>query len=497
MRVTPCSLGLWGLARKKGSAPQGDNLFSEQEIQDYSHQDAVTTSNTVPKAQKATAPSTAPAVPSDTVAPTGEKLEDLLPKAGQTSRKSSIDRSSVDQQYAALNPEKARFDIEKRARNTVLLLILMLVLYALVVILPADLFFTFSVESFATRVTKAITANVQQAAQVLTGASTNGFSHSNLLIYALVMLVGAALSCCGAAYQGTFQNDLATPSTLGVMSGASMGMVFYLVSNTSTVLESRSLMALDEEQAAQIATQYGTTSLSDLSLYFSQSIGVFYSLAGALLVVFLTVLISKIAGYGKISNIGLVIAGQVFSAVAGAVVTLYRLMLMSTGGQQAVTALGSLQTGDLSGLGNIYDALFLGLPVLTCIVLLCLMAPKLNAIAFGADEARTLGIRVGVLRGVVIGISTLMTALVVSYCGAIGFVGFLIPHMVRRFVGPDFRYLLPASAFAGASFVLVVFYAYTTLTGYQGGIGLVTTCFGAVVFIFTLVKRRQVPNVEK
>ena len=478
------------MANKKRASSSNDDLFSAEELLEFKSGQTATGAQTPA--------SSAAGVPSAQKSSTGEQLKDLIPGGSSRQSATTIDTSSYAGLYSGPSAEKTRFAMDKRARNTVMLLILLLVVYAIVVILPTDLFVQSSAESFLSRFSTALTANVEQTAKVLTGVSSGGFSYSHIIIYALVVFVGAALATCGAAYQGCFRNDLATPSTLGVMSGASLGMVIYLVNNTSAVMESRSYIALNEEQAAQIAAQTGSSgvTMTDFSFYLSQSTGIIYSLVGALIVVALTVIISKIAGKGKISNVGLIIAGQVFSAVAGSVVTLYRLMLVSSGGQAAATALGSLQTGDLSSLGNTYDLLFFGLPILVCIVILCLSAPRMNALAFGMAEAKTMGIRTSLLRGVIIAVSTLMTAIVVAYCGSIGFVGFLIPHMVRRIVGPDFRYLLPASALAGGAFVLVVFYGYSCLTNYQGGIGLVTTCVGAVVFIAAIVKRRRIPNAQ-
>lgn len=408
----------------------------------------------------------------------------------------SIDSSDYERIYAAPDAEKARFAMDKRKRSILMLLILTIVVYVLAVVFPSGLFELNSTEPFATTFATKVTANLQQLARTLSGSATGGLAHSSILIYALAALVGAALATSGAAYQGSFQNDLASPSTLGVMSGASLGMVVYLTTNAGNALEAKGFVALNAQQAAQIGGDAAANSISDLSFYLMQTTGIIYSFIGALAVVALTVIISKIAGRGKLSNAGLVIAGQVFGALAGSVVTLYRLMLQTSGGQEAVSSLASLQTGDLTGLGNSFDALFLGIPVFVCIIILCLLAPKLNVVAFGADEARSMGFNVEVLRGIVIAISTLMTAIVVSYCGAIGFVGFLIPHMVRRLVGPDFRYLLPASAFAGAAFLIVIFYGYSCLVGYMGGIGLITTCVGAVVFFASIAQRRKISHAQ-
>lgn len=404
-----------------------------------------------------------------------------------------IDDSAVQAATVPGKEAKGRFALEKRQRCVLVLAVALIVVYLVVLLLPQDLGSVFVAgDGAAARFKVLFDANIDLLTQVLSGRAVNGFSNSEILIYALIALVGAGLSTVGAAYQGSFRNALATPSTLGVMSGASVGLAVYILVQKDAVLEANSRIVITAEDAAQ----YTGTQLTDFSYYLMQLQGTIYALVGALTVVVLVVLIAKLAGRGKMSMVTLVVAGQVFAALANSFVVLFRLYLQTTGGQEAVSSFASMQTGDFSTLGNVYDALFLGAPILVCVVLFILLSGKMNVLAFGDDEARLLGIRVGILRGVVVAFATVMTALIVSFVGAIGFVGFLIPHMTKRFVGPDFRYLIPASALAGGIFLLVVQYIYSCLPLVDAGIGVVTTCIGAVVFLFAVVRERRAPRAE-
>lgn len=264
-------------------------------------------------------------------------------------------------------------------------------------------------------------------------------------------------------------------------------MFFYLTcQNEAAQIAQR--IAVTEEQAAQLAT---SAQANPLTTYLGFIEGAIYAMAGAFIVVILTAVIAKLAGRGKLNNAVLIIAGQVFASIANAFIVLFRLYLETTLGQDAVSSFAMAQIGDLSGIGRTYDLLFMGLPIVIALVVLYLLAPQMNAIALGGDEAQALGLRVDVVRVLVIVLSTVVTAVIVAFVGSIGFVGFAIPQMVRRFVGPDFRYLLPASALAGASFLLVVNFVYSSFTFTTTGIGVVTSLIGGVVFVITVARQRR------
>ena len=101
-----------------------------------------------------------------------------------------------------------------------------------------------------------------------------------------------------------------------------------------------------------------------------------------------------------------------------------------------------------------------------------------------------MGIKVELTRNIMIGIVTILTAVVISFCGQIGFVGFIVPHMARRFVGPDFRYLVPASALLGAICMTGVYYI-AMLVGYASNINFVTSLVGGLAFLIMIMRFRN------
>ena len=134
--------------------------------------------------------------------------------------------------------------------------------------------------------------------------------------------------------------------------------------------------------------------------------------------------------------------------------------------------------------------MLVAIPVLLAITAVMLMRSRLNLLVFGEDEARSMGIRVELTRNLMVGIVTFLTAIVISFCGQIGFVGFIIPHLARRFVGPDFRYLVPGSALLGAVCMMTVYYIATVI-GYSSNINFVTSLVGGTIFLIMIIRFRN------
>lgn len=458
----------------RGAKKSSSSLFGADEIRDFSNQEQLAGNQDQCQEGVRQVPQTV--------------TEDRLGRAGRRRQNTVIDTGDVQRMMQASTAEQRRFAMDPRLRTVCLLLIIFVVVYVACLVLPDHIVRAVSTQgslSFA----EIIQSNFEQLAQVLSGRSAAGLEYSSIVIMLLIALVGAGLAAIGASYQVTFRNELATPSSLGVMSGASVGLaVFYLV-NQQQAAEIASRIAVTQEQADALSTG---AQANPLVTYLGFIEGAVYALVGAFVVVALTVVISKLAGHGKLNNAVLIIAGQVFAAVANAFITLFRLYLETTGGQDAVSGFAMAQIGDFSGIGRTGDLLFMGVPILVGLVILFLLSPQMNAIALGGEEAQTFGLRVDVVRGLVIALSTVITALIVAFVGSIGFVGFAIPQIVRRFVGPNFRYLLPASALAGASFLLVVNFIYSSVAFTTSGIGVVTSLLGGVVFIFSIIQQRKV-----
>ncbi|MEU8785334.1 iron ABC transporter permease [Streptomyces sp. NPDC048637] len=228
-------------------------------------------------------------------------------------------------------------------------------------------------------------------------------------------VTGAGLAVVGAAMQALVRNPLAEPYLLGVSSGASLGAVMVIVFGV---------------------TLFGPVSLSAAAF------------AGALLTLLLVYSTAR-AG-GRITSARLVLSGVAVAAVLTAVMDL--LLLTTDRGNEARAVLA----WTLGGLGGAqWDTLWLpGAALLLGIVVLLVQARFLNLLLAGEEAATTMGLDVARFRARMFVLLSLVTGVLVAAAGPIGFVGLMLPHIVRLFVGGDHRRVLPTAALAGAVFLI-------------------------------------------
>ncbi len=262
----------------------------------------------------------------------------------------------------------------------------------------------------------------------------------------LALLVGSMLASAGCAYQGTFRNPLADPYLLGVSAGAGLGATLVIVSR-----DGRPNMLLP------IA-----------------------AFLGAMAAVLITYSLGRSAISGR-SSTALVLAGVAVASLLTAVQTLVQ--------QQNTDVLREVYTwilGRLSTSG--WNELLIILPyVLICMFVLLRYRRVLDVFSVGDEEALTMGLPVAKARGAVIVAASLGTAAAVSVTGLIGFVGIIVPHILRLIVGNSYRILLPLSIIYGGVFlVLADIIARTVLAPQEISIGVVTALLGAPFFLFIL-----------
>ncbi len=267
-------------------------------------------------------------------------------------------------------------------------------------------------------------------------------------------IAGAGLASAGVAFQGILRNPLASPYTLGVSSGASLGAV--------------------------LAIRLGLETAPGLSGALSLPLCAF---AGALFTVFLVWRLGERGGAGPIT---LLLAGVTLAIVESALIT----AVLSTADFGQTYRIVRWQMGDLDVMRYalvIRMAVAVGLGLF--LLLPCLRS--LNALSAGPDTAAGLGIDVpGTTRRVYLAASLLVGA-VVSVVGPIGFVGLLVPHTLRGLLGPDHRLLLPASALCGATFLVACdALAQVILRPAVLPVGVVTACIGGPFFLATLLSSR-------
>ena len=263
------------------------------------------------------------------------------------------------------------------------------------------------------------------------------------------VLVGACLSAAGAAYQGVFQNPMAAPDVLGASAGAGFG--------------------------AALAIYVGLSSMYITLAAFGMS----------LLTVALVFWVSRHAKGERV--LGLVLAGIMVSSLFQAGTSFIKLAADPTNKLPEITywLMGSLSGAKWSELGFVIWPMLLGL------VPLFLLRWRLNGLAMGDDEARAMGVDAGRLRIWLIIAATLVTAASVSVSGMIGWIGLVIPHMVRRICGSDYRWLMPCSMLGGGTFLLIVDNVSRNVTTSGIPIGILTAFIGAPFFLWLITGRGE------
>jgi len=267
----------------------------------------------------------------------------------------------------------------------------------------------------------------------------------------LAAAVGAGLGVCGVVLQSVTRNVLAEPYLLGVSSGASTGAVVVVVLGWGGGL-------------------------------VGQAAGAF---AGGLAAFALVIALSGPGTATALTRVVLtgVAVGQLASALTSLVLTV-------SGDAEAVRGLTFWLLGSLGGARWTDVALCASVVVVGALVCWT-RAAALDAFTFGADAAAALGIPVATTRTVLLVVTALMTAVVVATCGAVGFVGLVLPHLVRRFVGAGHRLLLPSTAVVGAVFLVWVdVFARTVFAPQEVPVGVVTALIGVPVFLVVVRSRR-------
>jgi iron complex transport system permease protein len=276
----------------------------------------------------------------------------------------------------------------------------------------------------------------------------------------LGVLVGAALAVSGAVLQGLFRNPLADPGLVGVSAGSSLGAVSVIV--------------------------LGATVLSPLTAIFGPFALPFAAFVGGLMTTFILYLISTRQGRTSVAT--MLLAGIALGALAMALTGI----LVFVADDRQLRDLTFWQLGSLAG--ATWQKITLVAPVIVLALLATpFLARGLNALALGEAAAGHLGIPIQRLKYVAIVAVSAAVGASVAVSGGIGFVGIVVPHLLRLLIGPDNRYLLPASALLGACILLLADAVSRTIVApAELPIGIVTAIVGAPFFLWILLRRRGV-----
>jgi iron complex transport system permease protein len=262
------------------------------------------------------------------------------------------------------------------------------------------------------------------------------------------VIVGAALSMAGAAYQGLFKNPLVSPDILGVSSGAGFGAALAILFSTAAWM-------------IQISAFIGGI-LAVLASYF----------------------LSRLYKNGQI--LVLVLSGVIVSAFFGALLSITKYVADPYEKLPTIIfwLMGSLSSVRYNDILAILPAIIFGGGVLI------LIRWRINLLSLSQDEAKTLGIDLKKITRIIIICATLLTAASVCISGIIGWVGLVVPHLGRMITGPDYKKLLPLTIVMGASYLLIMDDLSRTIIATEIPLGILTALLGAPFFAYLLWRRK-------
>jgi iron complex transport system permease protein len=268
----------------------------------------------------------------------------------------------------------------------------------------------------------------------------------------LASLVGAGLSVVGTSFQGIFKNPMADPYVLGISSGAALGASLTIVFGVEVSLLGMSLITVTAFIGAVVTT---------LVVYNIARVG------------------------SKIPNITLLLAGVATNYLLSALISLIMIFNREQIEKIIMWTMGSLSTASWN------QVLILTIVVLPSIAVLYFFHRDLNIMLLGEDSARNLGVEVEKVKKIILLISTIMIAAVVSFSGIIGFVGLIIPHTIRLVFGSNHKVVIPFSAIGGAIFLIICDTIARSLITAEIPVGIVTSLFGVPFFLYLLYKTKK------
>ena len=263
----------------------------------------------------------------------------------------------------------------------------------------------------------------------------------------LAALLGATLSLGGMVFQALLRNPLAEPYILGISGGSAIGAIIGI------------LLGLARFPGVWLTAFAGSLA----------TLGLLYLMA---------------SGHAMLRGNTLLLSGVMINAFCSAVI----LFLVSIAQDSRLHNIIFWLMGDLAAATN-ENVISLAFTVVPCFILIYARSHALNLLTLGNDMARSMGVNIKATTSLLLVVTSLMISATVSYCGLVGFVGLVMPHLLRLIWGPDHRLLAPASILGGATFMVVCDMLARTLPA-QGEmpVGVVTALIGAPLFVYLLKK---------
>lgn len=267
------------------------------------------------------------------------------------------------------------------------------------------------------------------------------------------VIVGSGLSVVGASFQGIFRNPMADPYVLGISSGAALGASLSIVLGLN-----------------KIFLGFGMVGIS--------------AFVGAIIT---TIVVYNIARVGsRVPTVTLLLAGIASSFFLSSIISTLMLFNRDRVEQIVFWTMGSVSAAN-------WNQVLMILPVVSVSIgIIVLFARDLDVMVTGEDTARSLGIEVETVKKILLFISTIIVGVCVSVSGIIGFVGLIIPHVVRMIFKPNHRILIPLSVIAGAIFMVICdSLARSLVPPTEIPVGVITSLFGAPYFIYLLFMNKK------
>lgn len=295
------------------------------------------------------------------------------------------------------------------------------------------------------------------------GEETNRIIIYNIRLPRIIaaILAGIALSISGVIMQTMSNNVMASPSTLGVSNAAVLG------ANIAIIILG----------GGMIATSGGNVIISNP--YFTSGIAFIFALISTLLVL-------GLSRFKKYNSATTVLIGITFGTLCSGLTTIIQYFASDNALQSAIY----WSFGDL-GRASYQDDLIILIITVIAIIFFLVFSYRYNAILLGNSSASTLGINLKAFRFISLLLASLLTAVVVSLVGIIGFIGLIVPQVIRKLLGNDHKFMIIGSSLLGASFLLFSdIISRIILNGLSLPVGAVTSIIGAPIFIYILLRGR-------
>lgn len=269
----------------------------------------------------------------------------------------------------------------------------------------------------------------------------------------MASLVGMGLAVVGATFQSLFKNPMADPHILGISSGAALGAALAIIIRLPSIIASLSVVTM-------------------------------FSFIGAISTTILIYYIAQVKG--RITTTNLLLAGSAVSFLMSALISIIMVFNQEDVNKIVFWMMGSFNASSWKNILVVAPITILGT------VVIYFFHRDLNLMLIGDDNAKSLGVETEKLKQLIVMISSMIIAVSVSFSGIIGFVGFLVPHMVRMLLGPSNKFLIPFSALGGAIFLLLAdTIARTIMSPAELPVGAVTALIGSPYFIYLLIKMKE------